>query len=112
MRLTRAERHLLDEGTDAQRKAMGILLTVGRLAQAPRLVPITSAHVSGASYKMIGDPGLEFLEDFAQTGRAVPRPSQRPLLERRLSMASTWMEDESRPSSSMSARNRAASTTP
>src|SRR5438445_11495221 len=69
MRLTRAERHLLDEGTDAQRKAMGILLTVGRLAEAARLVPITSAHVSGASYKMIGDPGLELLEDVAQTAR-------------------------------------------
>src|SRR5207249_12172922 len=69
MRLTRAQRHLLDEGTDAQRKAMEILLTVGRLADAPRLVPTTSAHVSGASYKMIGDPGLEFLEDFAQTAR-------------------------------------------
>src|SRR5207245_10567262 len=67
MRLTRADRHLLDEGTDVQRKAMGILLTVGRLVEAARLVPITSAHVSGASYKMIGDPGLEFLADFAQT---------------------------------------------
>src|SRR2546425_1929878 len=79
MRLTRAERHLLDEGTDAQRKAMGILLTVGRLAQAPRLVPITSAHVSGASYKMIGDPGLEFLEDFAQTARVSVPTTVNPL---------------------------------
>src|SRR6266581_1885633 len=63
MRLTRTQRHLLDEGTDAQRKAMEILRTVGRMADAPRFVPITSAHVSGASYKMIGDPGLEFLQD-------------------------------------------------
>src|SRR2546428_553486 len=69
MRLTRAERHLLDEGTDGQAEAMGILLTGGRLAEAGRLVPITSAHVSGASYKMIGDPGLEFFEDWAQAGR-------------------------------------------
>src|SRR2546427_2683246 len=79
MRLTRAERHLLDEGTDAQRKAMGILLTVGRLAEAARLVPITSAHVSGASYKMIGDPGLEFLEDFAQTARVSVPTTVNPL---------------------------------
>ena len=81
MRLTRAQRHLLKEGTDGQRKAMEILLAVGRLADAPRLVPITSAHVSGASYKMIGDPGLEFLEDFAQSaqlsrGRAFGRLSR------------------------------------
>src|SRR2546425_4569147 len=79
MRLTRAERHLLEEGTDAQRKAMEILLTVGRLADAPRLVPITSAHVSGASYKMIGDPGLEFLEDFAQSARVSVPTTVNPL---------------------------------
>src|SRR6266852_6087520 len=73
MRLTRAQRNLLEEGTESQRKAMQILLAVGRLADAPRLVPITSAHVSGVSYKMIGDPGLEFLEDFARDARvAVP----------------------------------------
>src|SRR6267143_5572603 len=79
MRLTRAQRQLLEEGTDAQRKAMGILLTVGRLADAPRLVPITSAHVSGASYKMIGDAGLEFLEDFAQTARVSVPTTVNPL---------------------------------
>src|SRR5207253_1839940 len=49
---------------------MQILLALGGLSEAKRLVPITSAHVSGASYKMIGDPGLEFLEDFARDARA------------------------------------------
>lgn len=34
---------------------------------------ITCAHVSGASYKLIGDAGLDFLEDFAKDARvAVP----------------------------------------
>src|SRR5947209_12025213 len=79
MRLTRAQRHLLKEGTVGQRKAMDILLAVGRLADAPRLVPITSAHVSGASYKMIGDAGLEFLEDFAQTARVSVPTTVNPL---------------------------------
>jgi len=79
MRLTRAQRHLLDEGTDAQRKAMEILLTVGRLADASRLVPITSAHVSGASFKLIGEPGLEFLEDFASSARVPVPTSVNPL---------------------------------
>src|SRR5881396_1378169 len=79
MRLTRAQRHLLKEGTDGQRKAMEILLAVGRLADAPRLIPITSAHVSGASYKMIGDPGLEFLEDFASSARVSVPTSVNPL---------------------------------
>ncbi len=79
MRLTATQRHLVEEGTDGQRKAMEILLTVGRLADAPRLVPITSAHVSGASYKMIGDPGLEFLEDFAQSARVSVPTTVNPL---------------------------------
>src|SRR5881296_465216 len=79
MRLTRAQRHLLKEGTVGQRKAMEILLAVGRLADAPRLVPITSAHVSGASYKMIGDPGLEFLEDFARDARVTVPTTVNPL---------------------------------
>ncbi len=79
MRLTPAQRHLLDEGTDAQRKAIEILLAVGRLADAPRLVPITSAHVSGASYKMIGDAGLEFLEDFAKGARVSVPTTVNPL---------------------------------
>ena len=79
MRLTRAQQHLLDDGTESQRKAMQILLAVGRLADAPRLVPITSAHVSGVSYKMIGDPGLEFLEDFARDGRVSVPTTVNPL---------------------------------
>src|SRR2546429_9936967 len=79
MRLTRAQRHLLNEGTESQRNAMQILLAVGRLADAPRLVPITSAHVSGVSYKLIGDPGLEFLEDFARDARVSGPPPVNPL---------------------------------
>src|SRR5207245_10062883 len=79
MRLTRAQRHLLNEGTESQRNAMQILLAVGRLADAPRLVPITSAHVSGVSYKLIGDPGLEFLEDFARDAGVWVPSSVNPL---------------------------------
>src|SRR5437773_12194614 len=75
MRLTREQRRLRDDGTPAQRKAMQILLALSHLSEAERLVPITSAHVSGASYKMIGDPGLVFLEDFALDARVtVPSP--------------------------------------
>src|SRR5437879_7396222 len=79
MRLTRARRHRVDAGTEAQLKAMQILVAVGRLADAPRLVPITSAHVSGVSYEMIGDPGLEFLEDFARDGRVSVPTTVNPL---------------------------------
>src|SRR3989449_3335322 len=79
MRLTRTQMHLLDDGTESQRKAMQILLAVGRLADAPLLTPITSAHVSGVSYKLIGDPGLEFLEDFARDARVSVPTTVNPL---------------------------------
>src|SRR5438046_10585984 len=79
MRLTREQRRLRDDGTPAQRKAVQILLALGGLSEARRLVPITSAHVSGASYKMIGDPGLEFLEDFARDARVAVPTTVNPL---------------------------------
>src|SRR5216110_823221 len=58
---------------------MQILLALGGLSETKRLVPITSAHVSGASYKMIGDPGLEFLEDFARDARVLVPTTVNPL---------------------------------
>src|SRR5438132_12788111 len=58
---------------------MQILLALGGLSEAKRLVPITSAHVSGASYKMIGDPGLDFLEDFARDARVAVPTTVNPL---------------------------------
>src|SRR5207237_1520205 len=79
MRLTREQRRLRDEGTPSQRKAMQILLALGGLSEAKRLVPITSAHVSGDSDKMIGDSGLEFLEDFALDARVAAPTTVNPL---------------------------------
>ncbi len=79
MELTAAQERLLHDGTTAQRKAMGILLAIGELNEARRLVPVTCAHVSGASYKMIGDPGLEFIEDFARDARVVVPTTVNPL---------------------------------
>src|SRR3972149_7899704 len=73
MDLTKGQERLLDRGTPAQRKAMRILVALGEMNGARNLVAVTSAHVSGASYKMIGDPGVEFLEHFARDARvAVP----------------------------------------
>ena len=48
---------------------MRLLVALGETYDADRLVPITSAHIAGASYKMVGDPGLEFIEDFARDAR-------------------------------------------
>ncbi len=79
MRLTPAQKRLLKEGTGAQRKSLQLLVALGEIAGAERLVRVTSAHVSGASYKLIGDAGLEFLEDFARDARVAVPTTVNPL---------------------------------
>jgi len=48
--------------------AMRILVKLGDLFEAERLIPIESAHVSGVSYKTLGDAAIEFLEALAEEG--------------------------------------------
>jgi len=66
MELTRDDESILD-GRDGEgkRKAMEILVALGEINEAQKLVPISSAQVSGVSYKTIGDYGLEFLSEWA-----------------------------------------------
>jgi len=59
-----------DEGVGVQR-AMELLVALGEAFEAERLVGITSAHVSGVSYKNIGDVGLDLLKDLAKLGSKV-----------------------------------------
>ncbi len=66
MKLNEKEQALL-EGKHGQglKKAMEILMALGRIYEAKGMVPVTSAQIAGVSYKNIGDPGLEFLADWA-----------------------------------------------
>jgi predicted aconitase len=50
---------------DTVRKSMEILIALGDIYEAEHLVDISSAQISGVSYKTIGDAGLEYLEDLA-----------------------------------------------
>ena len=59
------EKILAGEEGEGKKKAMKILTALGDIYNADWMVEITSAHVSGVSYKTIGDAGLEFLKDFA-----------------------------------------------
>lgn len=49
----------------ANQKCMKILVRLGELFNATKLIPIESAHVSGVSYKTLGDAPLEFLRALA-----------------------------------------------
>jgi len=52
----------------ANQIAMKILVKLGDLFEADRLIPIDSAHISGVSYKTIGDAAIEFIEALAKAG--------------------------------------------
>ena len=76
MYLTRDEQAILDgeQGAGAQ-KSMELVTALGKIYGADSLVDITSAHLSGASYKTIGDGGLKYLSDMVDGGAQVAVPS-------------------------------------
>ncbi len=60
-------------------KSLELLVALGDVFGAEKLVPVEGAHVSGVSYKNLGDAGLEWLEDQAKMGaRAKVRATLNP----------------------------------
>jgi predicted aconitase len=62
----------------ATQKAMQILVALGKIYDAERLVRVSSVQVSGVSYKNLGDAGLEFLSELARDGRARVKTTLNP----------------------------------
>jgi len=54
---------------ESLRRAMEILVALGDIYDAKRLVPVKSVQIAGVSFKNIGDAGLEWISDLR--GRAV-----------------------------------------
>lgn len=76
MDLSREEEAILNgEEGEGRQKAMELVTALGKIYGAEDLIDITSAHLSGASYKTIGDGGLKYLEDMAAGGARVSVPS-------------------------------------
>jgi len=71
LNLTADEEALLESDDPAVRKSMELLVRLGEIYGAEDMVEIASAQASGISYKSIGDPGVEFLEGFAEEGATV-----------------------------------------
>jgi predicted aconitase len=63
-----------DAGPGA-RKAMEIVVALGRIYGAADLVPVTSVQVSGVSYKNLGEAGLDFLKEWAAQGARTRVPT-------------------------------------
>lgn len=72
MHLTKEEESILDgaHGPVAERM-MRLLVRLGDIYGADKMIPVGSVQVAGVSYKSIGDPGTEFLEDMASKGAKV-----------------------------------------
>ncbi len=67
MYLSNEQESMLEgEEGEAIRKAMELIVALGNIYDAERLIPVSSVQVSGVSYKTIGDAGLEFIEDYAE----------------------------------------------
>jgi len=69
MYLTKQEERMLDgEHGWANQISMKILVRLGDLFRATKLIPVQSAHLSGVSYKHLGDAAIEFLNELATHG--------------------------------------------
>jgi predicted aconitase len=70
MYLTREEEKMLNgEYGEAVRKSMEILMALGDIYGADKLISVSSVQVAGVSYDNLGDAGLEYLADLAKDGR-------------------------------------------
>jgi len=76
MELTTEERGMLegDLGPGVS-KAMEIVVALGRIYDAQRLVPVSSVQVAGVSYRNLGEAGLEFLHEWADQGARARVPA-------------------------------------
>jgi predicted aconitase len=67
--LTREEEQILaGEKGEILERMFRLLVRLGDIYKAEKMIPVGSVQVAGVSYKSIGDPGLAFLEDVAQKG--------------------------------------------
>jgi predicted aconitase len=72
MELTKDQESMLNgEHGEVVERQMRLLVRLGEIYKADRMIPIGSAQVAGVSFKSIGDPGLDFLEDLASKGAKV-----------------------------------------
>ncbi|MFW6041161.1 MAG: aconitase X [Thermoplasmatota archaeon] len=79
MHLTKEEEDIL-AGQDGPgpAKAMELLIALGKIYDADKLIPIESAQIAGVSYKTMGDAGLKFIEDFSEIASVSVRAMLNP----------------------------------
>ncbi len=69
MYLTKEEEQMLDgEAGEVRQRLFRLLVRLGEIYGADKMIPVGSVQVAGVSYKSIGEPGTAFLEDMAEKG--------------------------------------------
>jgi predicted aconitase len=65
-----SEQNAMLEGNQgkAVQKAMQILVALGKIYEARRMIPVSSVQIAGVSYDNLGEAGLEFLSEMAEQG--------------------------------------------
>jgi predicted aconitase len=76
LRLTAEEQEMLAGAHGpGVRRAMEIVVALGRIYHAPDLVPVTHVQIAGVSYKNLGEAGVAFLREWADQGARVRVPT-------------------------------------
>jgi len=101
MKLTDEEKRMLD-GKHGQpvKMAMDILVAIGEIYGAEKLIPIKSAHIAGLSLKSHGIAGMEWAEDIARSGAKVCVPTTLNVVgvdrSRELNLPAEWSTNQLR----------------
>ena len=73
MYLTSEEKAMLDGAHGhSKRKCLELLVTLGEIYDAERLISVRSVHMPGASITGIGEAGLRLVEEMEQGNTRVP----------------------------------------
>ena len=65
MKLTKEEQEMLEgKHGNAAKSSMDILISLGEIFGAKRLIDVSTVQIAGVSYHNLGDAGLGYLADF------------------------------------------------
>lgn len=101
MQLTEKEKAMLGgEYGEPTRMFMSMLVTLGEIYDAARMVPVQSAHASGLSVRTLGEAGTQWAEDLAENGAKVCVPTSMNVIgidrTRSLGLSSDWIDRQVR----------------
>ena len=101
MKLTDEEKRMLDgESGQPVKMAMDIVVAIGEIYGAEKLIPIKTAHIAGLSLKSHGIAGMEWVEDIAKSGAKVCVPTTLNVIgvdrSRDLNMPPDWSTNQLR----------------